>query len=63
MSKALSLNLKNVLPDEIFSHQTVHDVKKRHIGETGRLVFDEIVIAKLKRTEGIFSYNGHLKSF
>ena len=58
MSKALSLKLKNVLPDE-----TVYDVKKRHIGETGRLAFDEIVIAKLKRIEGIFSYNGHLKSF
>ena len=58
MSKALSLKLKNVLPDE-----TVYDVKKRHIGETARLAFDETVIAKLKRIDGIFSYNGHLKSF
>ena len=48
MSKALSEKLKKVLPDLIFLQQTA-DIKKRHIGESGRLISDIIEIAKIKK--------------
>ena len=48
MSKALSEKLKKVLPDLIFLQQTAY-IKKRHIGESGRLISDIIEIAKIKK--------------
>ena len=48
MSKALSEKLKEVLPDLIFLQQTAY-IKKRHIGESGRLISDIIEIAKIKK--------------
>ena len=47
ISKALSEKLKKILPDLISSQQTAY-VKKRHIGEYGRLISDIIEIAKIK---------------
>ena len=53
MSKALSEKLKKVLPDLIFLQQTVY-IKKRHIGESGRLISDITEIAKIKKKEESF---------
>ena len=47
ISKALSEKLRKVLPDLISSQQTAY-VKNRHIGESGRLIFDVIEIAIIK---------------
>ena len=51
LSKALSENLKEVLPDLISSQQTAY-VKNRHIGESGRLISDVKEITKRKNIEG-----------
>ena len=48
MSKAFSEKLKIVPPDLIPSQQTAY-VKNRHIAESGRLIFDIIEIAKIKK--------------
>ena len=47
ISKSLSEKVKNFLPDLISSQQTAY-VKNRHIGESGRLIFDVIEIAIIK---------------
>ena len=51
LSKALSENLKEHLPDLISSQQTAY-VKNRHIGESGRLISDVKEITKRKNIEG-----------
>ena len=48
ISKALSENLKEVLPDLIFSQQTAY-VKNRHIGESGRLISDMIEVTETRK--------------
>ena len=62
ISKALSEKLRKVLPDLISSQQTAY-VKNRHTAENGRLVFDIIKIAKIKKSRRFFSYNGYWKRF
>ena len=51
ISKALSEKLKKVLPDLISSQQTAY-VKNRYIGESRRLIYDLIEIAKTKKLDG-----------
>ena len=48
ISKALWEKLKEVLPDLMSSQQTAY-VKNRHIGESGRLIFDIIEITKIRK--------------
>ena len=51
ISKPLSEKLKEVLPDLISSQQTAY-VKNRHIGESGRLIYDIIEITEIRNIEG-----------
>ena len=48
---ALSKKLKEVLPCLIFTQQTAY-VQKRSIGESGRLIFDNIEITNTQQMEG-----------
>ena len=50
ISKALYEKLKIFLTDLIPSQQTAY-VKNRHIGESGRLIFDIIEFAKIKKKQ------------
>ena len=52
ISKAFSEKLKEVLPDLISSQQSAY-VKKRHIGESGRLIISDIIeITEIGNIEG-----------
>ena len=52
ISKALSVKLKEVLPDWIYSQETAY-VKNRHIGESGRPICDIIEITKIRKIGGL----------
>ena len=52
ISKALSDKPKKILPDLICSQKTAN-VKKRHIGESGRLISDVTEITKIKKLKGV----------
>ena len=60
ISKTLSEKLKKVLPDLIYSKQTVYG-QNRHVAEGGILISDVIEIPRITTLEDFFNYKQILK--
>ena len=62
ISKVLSEKLKNFETRfTLFAMNSVN-VKSKYIGESWRVIFDFMEIAKIRKLKWIITYNGHSKS-